>query len=210
MDGVLIDSEPLHISVESNMLIELNIPLKKEMYSRFAGTTSISMWRTLANEFKLEKSPEELSVESNRRFIKELLNSDKVQPFDGVSDLLFNLTKKRIPLALASSSSREVVDSIIDKFDLRQYFKVIVSGSDVQHSKPHPEIFLIASKKLEISPSYCIVVEDSPNGVKAAHLAGMGCIGFESGKNHPDISEAKWIIKSFRDFDYGLLTPPTP
>ena len=209
MDGVLVDSEPLHISVESNMLIELNIPLKKEMYAQFAGSTNISMWRTLTDEFKLGNSPEELSAESNRRFIHELINSDRVQPFDGVYNVLSNLKKRGILLALASSSSKDVVETIIDKFDLRQYFKVIVSGSDVQHSKPNPEIFLIASKKLEVSPSYCLVVEDSPNGVKAARLAGMGCIGFESGKDHPDISEAKWIIKSFGEFDYELLTPPT-
>lgn len=205
MDGVLVDSEPLHISVESNMLMELNIPLKKEMYARFAGTTNLSMWRTLANEFKLGKSPEELSAESNRRFIDELLNKNKVQLFEGVLEVLTNLSERGIALALASSSNKDVVESILTKFELKKYFNAIITGSDVQHSKPHPEIFLIAAKKLKVSPSFCVVVEDSPNGVKAAHLAGMDCIGFESGKDHPDINEAKWIIKSFGEFDFKLF-----
>jgi beta-phosphoglucomutase family hydrolase len=210
MDGVLVDSEPLHVSVETNFFNELNIPLKKEMYSKFAGTTSLSMWKILAEEFKFEMSPEELATESNRRFINELNNSDKVELFEGVRDVLSNLSKKGIPIALASSSSKEIVDTILKRFSLIQYFTVIVTGSDVQHSKPHPEIFLIASQRLKISPSYCIVVEDSPNGVSAAQFAGMSCIGFASDKNHHDISHATWIIKSFKEFDYSLVMPPTP
>ncbi|NVO12261.1 MAG: HAD family phosphatase [Bacteroidales bacterium] len=201
MDGVLIDSEPLHISVESNMLKELGVPLKQEMYTRFAGTTSLSMWKTIVEEFKLDKSPEELSAESNHRFINEFLNSDKVQLFDGVKDVLANLKKKAIPIALASSSSKEIVNAVLGKFELNQYLSAIITGSDVQHSKPHPEIFLTASQKLKIPSSFCVVVEDSPNGVKAAHLAGMCCIGFASDENHHDISHATWIIKSFREFD---------
>ncbi|NOU17348.1 MAG: HAD family phosphatase [Bacteroidales bacterium] len=205
MDGVLIDSEPLHISVESNMLKELGVPLKQEMYARFAGTTSLSMWNAIVKEFKLDKSPEEISAESNRRFISELLNSDKVQLFDGVKDVLSNLKKKAIPVALASSSNKDIVNAALGKFELNQYFNAIVTGSDVQHSKPHPEIFLTASRKLKIPPSYCVVIEDSPNGVNAALTAGMGCIGFASNKNHHDISHATWIIKSFGEFNYGLV-----
>ncbi len=205
MDGVLIDSEPLHISVESNMLKELDVFLKEETYAKFAGTTSLSMWKTIVEEFKLDKSPEELSAESNKRFINELLNSNKVQLFDGVKNVLSNLKKKAILIALASSSSKEIVDTVLGKFELNQYFNTIVTGSDVQHSKPHPEIFLTASQRLKIPPSFCVVVEDSPNGVNAALAAGMGCIGFASDKNPHNISHATWTIKSFGEFDYGLV-----
>lgn len=205
MDGVLVDSEPLHIIVESRMLIELGIPLKNEMYGKFAGTTSLSMWKTIVNEFSLDKNPEDLAAENNRRFVKELSISDQVQTFDGVVDVLSNLNKKGIPVALASSSSRMIVDAVLNRFNLKHYFNAVVTGSDVQHSKPNPEIFLKAAQRLNIDASMCIVVEDSPNGVNAALAAGMGCIGFASEKNHHDISHATWIIKSFGEFDYGLV-----
>jgi beta-phosphoglucomutase family hydrolase len=205
MDGVLIDSEPLHISVESNILKELGVPMKQEMYARFAGTTSLSMWKIIVEEFRLDKSPEDLAAENNRRFVKELSISDQVETFDGVVDVLSNLNKKGIPVALASSSSSIIVDAVLNRFNLKHYFNAVVTGSDVQHSKPNPEIFLKAAQRLNIDPSMCIVVEDSPNGIKAAHSAGMGCIGFASEKNPHDISHATWIIKSFGEFDYGLV-----
>ncbi|RPH33669.1 MAG: HAD family phosphatase [Bacteroidales bacterium] len=205
MDGVLVDSEPLHVIIETAMIKEMEIPLKKEMYSKFAGTTSLSMWKTLIEEFHLDKNPNELSAESDRRFVDTLLNTEQVQLFEGVREVLINLYNKGIPIALASSSSRMIVDAILEKFNLRQYFSAVVTGSDIQNSKPHPEIFLLAAKKLKVSPSESVVIEDSPNGVKAAQLAGMNCIGFASEKNHHDISHATWIIKSFGEFDYELF-----
>jgi len=205
MDGVLIDSEPLHKIIGLKMIQELRIPPNIEIFKRFTGTTVISMWEILAQEFPLKQNPDELASIYNNRFAEKLKTSNNVLLFEGIIDVLEMLKNKGIQVALASSSSREIVDTVLNKFGLNKYFSVTVTGSDVKHSKPHPEIFLTASKKLDVSPSYCIVVEDSPNGVKAALLAGMGCIGFESGKDHLDISEAKWILKSFKDFDYGLL-----
>lgn len=205
MDGVLIDSEPLHIELETKMISELNIPLSEDMYSRFAGTTSFSMWKILADEFKIDKNPKMLSNESDRRFIDALLGTEKVKLFDGVLEVLNKLKGFEIPLALASSSSKEVVNAVLKKFELDDIFPVVVTGSDVQNSKPHPEIFLKASQMLNVSPANCIVVEDSPNGIKAAKLAGIDCIGFASPSNKHEITNATYIIKSFREFDYELF-----
>lgn len=205
MDGVIIDSEPLHIELETKMITELNIPITKNMYARFAGTTSLSMWKILVDEFNLDKNPKMLSIESDRRFIETLLTTDKVKLFDGVKDVLMILKGLEIPLALASSSSKDVVNAVLKKFELEDIFNEVITGSDVQNSKPHPEIFLKASQMLNISPSYCVVVEDSPNGVKAAKLAGMNCIGFASEQNKHDISHATYIMKSFRELNYELL-----
>lgn len=205
MDGVLIDSEPLHISVESKMLKELGILLKQEVYAKFAGTTSLSMWKTIVSEFSLDENPEDLAAENNRRFVKELSISDQVETFDGVVEVLSSLNKKGIPVALASSSSSIIVDAVLNRFNLKHYFNAVVTGSDVQHSKPNPEIFLKAAQRLNIDPSMCIVIEDSPNGVNAALAAGMGCIGFASVKNHHDINHATWIIRSFWEFDLKVL-----
>lgn len=205
MDGVLVDSEPLHVSVVTSMFVDYKIPLSKNMFNRFAGSTSLSMWKTLSEEFNLKMSVAELSAENINRFVNTLNSTDGVQLFDGVREVLTNLNKKGIPIALASSSNKPIVESVMNKFDLKQYFNTIVTGNDVKHSKPHPEIFLTASRNLGVPPMECIVVEDSPNGVKAAHAAGMSCIGFASDKNHHDISYATWLIKSFGEFDYNLV-----
>jgi beta-phosphoglucomutase family hydrolase len=205
MDGVLIDSEPLHVKVETAMFNELNIPLSQNMYSRFAGTTSLSMWNSLVEEFHIDKKPEELAFASNNRFIDELKNSKNVTLFEGVVDVLENLKKKNISVALASSSSIDIVNVILDRFNLRTYFNAIVTGTDVKHSKPHPEIFLLAAKRLNIPPSDCIVVEDSTNGVLAAKYAGIHCVGFKPAGNKHELTEASRIIKSFREFDLKVL-----
>jgi len=205
MDGVLVDSEPLHVSIETRMFGELNIPLTKDMYSRFAGTTSLSMWSSLVKEFHIDKKPEELASMSNNLFIDELKNSKDVKLFDGVVEVLNNLKSKNIPVALASSSSIDIVNAILNRFNIRDFFNVLVTGSDVKHSKPHPEIFLLAAKKLKISPSDCIVVEDSTNGVLAAKHAGIYCVGFKPIGNRHELLEASCKIKSFWEFDTKVL-----
>jgi beta-phosphoglucomutase family hydrolase len=205
MDGVLIDSEPLHIKVETAMFNELNIPLSKDMYTRFAGTTSLSMWSALVEEFHINKKPEELAFTSNNRFIDELKNSKEVALFEGVIDVLEKLKSNNITVALASSSSIDIVNVVLDRFNLRTYFNAIVTGTDVKHSKPHPEIFLLAAKRLNISPSECIVVEDSTNGVLAANHAGIYCVGFKPVGNQHELPEASWIINSFKEFDLSIL-----
>jgi len=201
MDGVLINSEPLHQEVGLKMMQDLRIPINEEMFMRFTGATVFSMWETLAQEFSLKQNPDELTSTYNQLFTEKLVNSNDVTLFEGVLDVLKNLHNKGIPAALASSSSREVIETVIQKFGITHYFQVIVSGSDVKHSKPHPEIFLLAAKKLNVSPTDCIVVEDSTNGVQAAKHAGMYCVGFKPTGNHHELLDASTIIKSFGEFD---------
>jgi len=200
MDGVLIDSEPLHQKVGLKMLRDLNIPINREMFLRFTGTTVLSMWEILVKENNLKQNPVELTVDYNRQIIENLKVSSDVKLMDGVRDVLKNLKSKKIPIALASSSNKELIDEMLQKFSIEEYFDIIVSGSDVKHSKPHPEIFLMAAKKLGISPSKCIVVEDSTNGTIAAKHAGMFCVGYKPSTNSHELKDASVIIKSFKEF----------
>lgn len=201
MDGVLIDSEPLHQKVGLKMLGDLNIPIDREMFLRFTGTTVLSMWEILVKENNLNQNPTELTADYNRQIIEKLKVSSDVKLMDGVLDVLKNLKVKKIPVALASSSNKELIDEMLHKFAIEEYFDVIVSGSDVKHSKPHPEIFLLAAKELGISPSKCIVVEDSTNGTIAAKHAGMFCVGYKPKENIHELPDASVIIKSFKEFN---------
>jgi len=205
MDGVLIDSEPLHQKVGLKMLQELGVPINKEMFLRFTGSTVISMWKALVKEYGLKQNPEELTSTYNRHFIEKLISSSDVTLMSDVSDVLKNLHSKGIPVALASSSTKEVIEAVLQKFGIAQYFQVIVSGDDVKHSKPHPEIFLLAAKKLNMSPNNCVVVEDSTNGVLAAKHAGMFCVGYKPSANSHELKDASVIIKSFKEFEPLVL-----
>ena len=99
---------------------------------------------------------------------------------DGIRKLLDELKSCGIKIGLASSSSKEFIELILNKLGVIEYFEVIISGEDVQKSKPAPDIFQKAAEALNVEPSNCLVIEDSGHGVKAAKLAEMKCIGFNN------------------------------
>jgi HAD superfamily hydrolase (TIGR01509 family) len=109
-------------------------------------------------------------------------------------------------MALASSNNKMAVDSIIEKFGLRKYLKVAISGDDVTNGKPDPEIFLKASEKMNIEPHECLVIEDAANGVIAAKAAGMKCIGLQNkNSGNQDLSEADLVVNNFNKLDINLI-----
>ena len=103
---------------------------------------------------------------------------------------------KGIPMAVASSSSLSIIDKVLDKLALREYFTLIATGDEVPASKPAPDIFLLAAQRLGCKPEACWVIEDSYNGVTAAKAAGMHCIGFYNPHSgNQDISAADHRIE---------------
>ncbi len=198
MDGVLVDSEPHHVTIEKQQFRMNGISISDEEHQKFMGTSSENMWTEIANRYQLEQPVEELisqhSVESIRYFTE--LSEIPVMP--GLIDLLENLKAKNYPLAVASSSVPEIIDLILRKTGLRKYFQVVVSGQEVGQSKPEPDVFLLAALKLGVKPKNCLVIEDSYNGIKAAQAAEMSCVAYQSpGVDPTTQKEADAIVKSF-------------
>lgn len=203
MDGVIINSEPLHHKVEREIVEELGGKLSDEEVASFVGTTDYNMWSKIKKKFNLELSVEELIEMKKERFMKEI---DEIQLVPNFMDFMLSLYKKGYLMAIASSNNRKIVDTIVNKFQLYKYMKFIISGEEVKRSKPDPEIFLTAAKKMNVTPSDCIVIEDATNGVKAAKAAGMKCIGLkntDTGKQ--DLSEADLIIENFNELSLDTL-----
>jgi len=203
MDGVIINSEPLHHKVEREIVEELGGKLSDEEVASFVGTTDYNMWSKIKKKFNLELSVEELIEMKKERFMKEI---DEIQLVPNFIDFMLSLYKKGYLMAIASSNNRKIVDTIVNKFQLYKYMKFIISGEEVKRSKPDPEIFLTAAKKMNVTPSDCIVIEDATNGVKAAKAAGMKCIGLkntDTGKQ--DLSEADLIIENFNELSLDTL-----
>ncbi len=198
MDGVLVDSEPIHIEIEKQQFLLNHVEISEEEHQKYMGTASDVMWRTIAERHQIKLPVEEL-IEQNRtesiRFFSEI-NEIPVMP--GLIELLEKLQQKAYPMAVASSSFPEIIDIILEKTNLKKYFQVIVSGEEAGKSKPEPDVFLLAARKLNIKPENCLVIEDSRNGIAAAHAAGMSCVAYQSpGVDPKTQKEADSIVKNF-------------
>lgn len=203
MDGVIIDSEPLHYKVFMDyMKSKFDLIISDEEYNQFIGTTNHHMYSTLKERYNLEGDVMSIIEEYENKCIEHLLSSKTEKPIHGVDVLVKNLHHNKIKLALASSSPKKTINIVLERFDMQQFFDVLVSGEEVENSKPAPDIFLQAAELLNICPEECLVFEDSRNGVAAAKAAGMKCIAFynpNSGKQ--DLSRADKIIESFTEVD---------
>ncbi|WP_432409701.1 HAD family hydrolase [Wukongibacter sp. M2B1] len=205
MDGVIIDSEPIHKQVEESLFKKLNIKVSEEEHNSYVGKTSIEMWREIKLKYNLRKDilAEEIVIEEVDRYIEHLLAKDDIKPIMGVRKLINELYIKDIKLALASSAVRRSIETVINLFELGEYFSISISGEDIEDGKPCPDIFLKAANELGVNPMECVVIEDSRNGVIAAKTAGMKCIGFKNrNSGNQDLSRADMVIDSLSQIDY--------
>ena len=196
MDGVIIDSEPIHIKLEKELLIESGGDYSKVKHEDFMGTTDAHMWGTFKEQFNIELSVEELINIKRQRFIDSI---DQIPLVDNVLDFMESLRNSGFKLGLASSNNQKAVEAVKNKFGLDKYIEVFMNGEAVTKGKPHPEIFLTTAEKLGVNPEDCVVIEDSRNGVLAAKAAGMKCIGFKNANSgDQDLSEADLIVSSYK------------
>lgn len=198
MDGVLVDSEPFHIEIEKRQFRQNEIFVSGEEHQRYLGVASDVMWKEIAQNHNLNLPVEKL-IEQNKlesiRFFSEL---DGIPVMPGLIELLEKLQQKNYPKAVASSSFPEIIDLILDKTGLNKYFDVVVSSREAGKSKPEPDVFLLAARKLGVPPENCLVVEDSFNGIQAAHAAGMPCVAFQGpGANSDSQKQADALISDF-------------
>jgi HAD superfamily hydrolase (TIGR01509 family) len=205
MDGVLVDSEPFHMQIERRQF-ELNgLSVPEQEHLSFMGTASELMWRKIREKYHTALTEQEL-LEQNRaesiRFFSEL---EHIPVMAGLPELLEKLRSKNYPMAVASSSFPEVIELLLRKSNLRNYFQVVVSGEEAGKSKPAPDIFLLAAQKLGVSSGQCLVVEDSRNGIKAARSAGMFCVAYQGGSANPEQhQEADAAISSYSQLELFL------
>jgi len=205
MDGVLVDSEPFHTLIEKRQFALNGISVPEEEHQSYMGTASEMMWKEIQEKYKTGSSVEELLEQNRTESIRFFAELDHIPVMDGLPETLANLQRKNYPMAVASSSFPEIIELILVKSDLKKYFRVIVSGEEAGKSKPAPDIFLLAAKKLGVSPENCLVVEDSQNGIKAARAAGMFCVAYQGGGADPQKQKnANAAIKSYSQLEMLL------
>lgn len=200
MDGVLVNSEPHHVKIERKIFSEIGANISSEEHAGYMGTASDEMWLNVVARHGTSLSVEELLEMGNQRVINYFSVLKELKPIEGLVPVLNKLQEHNIPLAVASSSSAQVVDLILAKSGLKHYFRVVVSGQMVEKSKPEPDIFFKAAAQLQIEPPNCLVIEDSTNGIRAAKSAGMVCVAYRGeGFTNQDQSMADRVITDFNE-----------
>jgi len=198
MDGVLVDSDPLHVSIEKRQIEANNILISDEEHLQFIGVASDVMWYEIAKRYALPVDVEEIIKQNKEDSIRFFTELKEIPKMPGVEEVLQKLSEMNYPMAVASSSFHQIIQLILEKTRLRKYFQHIVSSEEAGKSKPAPDVFLLAAKRLGVEPSECLVIEDSYNGIKAAKSAGMKCIAYRGpGANEANQRMADVVIDSF-------------
>jgi HAD superfamily hydrolase (TIGR01509 family) len=206
MDGVIVDTEPVHHYAYNQQFKQLNIEVTPEMYASFTGNSTKNIFERLKAEFQLEQEVTELVANKRNLFNDAFDNKEDLYLLEGVEDLIKDLHHNGMQLVLASSSAMVTIDRIFNRFGLYQYFSHIVSGEDFPKSKPHPAIFQHAALLSQTPIENCIVIEDSTNGIMAAKAAGIYCIGYDSFHSKmQDYSLADQVISDFRELSYEII-----
>lgn len=203
MDGVIVDTEPVHHFAYYQHFNELNIEVSDEMYRSFTGNSTRNIFQKLKAQFDLQEDVEDLILRKRHLFNEAFDLKEDLYLIDGVEELIKDLHANGIQLIVASSASKVTINRVFTRFNLHQYFTHIVSGEDFPKSKPHPAIFEHAAS-LSVAPKEnCIVIEDSTNGIQAAVSAGIFCVGYDSfHSKDQDLSKANVVIRHFNELNF--------
>ncbi|MDA7693737.1 HAD family phosphatase [Flavobacteriaceae bacterium] len=206
MDGVIINSEPMHQKAYRMMFEKFNLNVSEQLYTSFTGMATLPICEKLCEVFALDHSPQVL-VDSKRYFFKQLFeNGEELKLIDGVLELIQHYHQLKITLILASSASMANINMTFQKFNLDPYFKAKISGAELKASKPHPEIFEKAVTLSGVSKEACFVIEDATNGIIAAKAAGLFCVAFDGGHSqHQNYTQADRVVTDFKSLQLENL-----
>jgi len=206
MDGTLVDTEPFNTEIEKSLFKLNKIEISEEEHQKYIGVASDAMWKEIAKRNKLQIPVSELIEQNHKESFRYLSEVEQIPIMPELVELLEKLQDKKYPMAVASSSTPEIIDLILSRTNLKKYFQVIVSAEEAGKSKPEPDVFLLTAEKLGIKPANCLVVEDSPNGIKAAKAARMMCVAYEgSGADPQKQKEADAVIRNYSQLGMMVL-----
>lgn len=197
MDGVIVDSEPLHVAAFQTTLQGYGHELTHDQYKQhFAGRTDEAGFKQYF-DFIGETVDMPVIMDVKAKAYLELA-ADQLVAYPGVIAFIRELAERKIPLALVTGSLRTEAEVTLKAFDLTNLFSAVIAAEDIEHSKPHPEGYLEGAKALKTDPADCIVIEDAPSGVKAAEAAGMRCVAVTNTHDKEELKGATLIVDQLR------------
>lgn len=199
LDGVLLDSEPLHFRAASQVIAGAGKVLTQAEYQKFIGCGAVETWTAWKAQHELEASVAELiALDEKARLIEIGRGVDAIPE---AIQLARRLAASALRLAIASSSTPETIDAELNALGIGDVFGLRASGAQVARSKPAPDVYLRAAELLGVEPRSCLAIEDSPVGVAAAKAAGMTCVAVPTTWTwHGDFSQADVTLESLRYF----------
>jgi beta-phosphoglucomutase len=203
LDGVIVDTAHYHFIAWQRLAKELGVNFTVEDNERLKGVSrmrSLEIILEIGNVTLPESKKTELADKKNAWFVEYIKAIKPEEIFPGVRAMLKKLRAQNIKVGLASSSKN--ADTVITLLEIKNDFDTVVDGTMITHTKPDPEIFLLAAKRLDVAPAHCVVFEDAEAGVEAALAAGMKCVGVGSADQ---LGKANYIVKSTADFDLTKL-----
>jgi len=194
MDGVIFDSEHLHIDIEKEVCKKHGISCKNSDWKHLIGRKTIDIFNYMIKRYKKKNvtSPQ-LSKEKINLYYNEGVS--KMKFFPGFLQLI-KFLKKNYKLALVTSTSRKIQRKVFKEYDLNKYFDIVINGDLVKKGKPDPEPYALAIKKLGFKPNECVVIEDADNGVLSAKRAGAKVIAITNTLPKSRLKKADFIVNN--------------
>jgi beta-phosphoglucomutase len=203
MDGVLVDSSEAHFRAWAAVGAEIGVSYTRELFDRTFGMhnrQTIPLWlgRSVPDE-----EIRGLALRKESHYREEARQSLRAIP--GAVDLVNRLAQNGFRLAVGSSGPAANISLGLELLGISSYFHGLSSGDQVKEGKPHPAIFLNAAKVLNVEPSACIVIEDAPQGVEAAHRAGMKAVALPTSRPPDALAAADWVVAGHEDITPDAL-----
>lgn len=204
MDGVLVDSEKYIFEAVKLMFAEHGVSVKPEDALPFVGTGEN---RYISGIGELNSFAVDIEHDKARTYaIYEQITKAKLQALPGVRAFIDHCKIKGLKIAVASSADRIKIEINLREIGLESsLFDAVISGEDVEHKKPFPDIYLLAAKQIEVEPESCLVVEDAISGITAGKAAGCKCLALTTSFPAEKFNHADWICKDLSELPVDLV-----
>ena len=204
VDGVVVDSELLHLATFNEILAPLGVKIsEKDWRHRFLGMGSLGIMKTMFSEKGLSENPEEW-VNRRRQHYQKRVTEGALDPVPGFLDFYSSVKHEGLKIAFVSSGDPRNVAAALRSLGIEGENPVIDS-SHVTHLKPNPEAYLLAAQRLQVPAVRCLVFEDSPIGITAAKAANMQCTAVATSSSPEALQGASLIIPDFREWTITKL-----
>jgi beta-phosphoglucomutase len=214
MDGVIVDSAHPHYKSWKVIFGKFGLKYPKSRFEIDFGKTTRQIIEEFLNENGFELGEKEINLldYEKEEVYRDLIKKEGIQPFAGAVELIRSCKEVGFKVAIASSGPSQNIKTVVDVLKINDFIDVITSGMEVEHGKPHPEIFLRCAQRLGVDPSECVVIEDALWGVKAAKSAGMFCIAVTNTVSKEELKEADLIVDTLADTSIlkFLMSPQLP
>jgi HAD superfamily hydrolase (TIGR01509 family) len=199
LDGLLVDSESLQIAAWHAFLASYGARLDDGLVQEMFGLRLSDSARLVTERLALPLTTAEVIAQRDAIFLDSL--SGRLRPMPGARELVAELTRRGIPLALATSGHRRYVERALAEIGLTDSFSVKVTAEDVERGKPAPDCYRLVANRLGLPPATCLALEDAPLGVHAARAAGLRCLAVpnEHTRSLPGLAQADAVLPSLHE-----------